>query len=99
MYEGCSDPRYRGGPGNDVAAVCRTITHMTPFTVELDDDTAERLRRRAEREGIGAKELARRLLTEASDEDPYEFFAVGSSDRLRGDRVDDLLAEHRFGES
>jgi hypothetical protein len=69
------------------------------FTVELDDRAAERLRERAEREGVTADELARRLLTEASEQDPYEFFAVGSSNRLRGSQVDDLLAEHRFGEA
>ena len=66
--------------------------------VELDDSAAERLRRRAEREGVTAEELARRLLVEASEQDPYEFFAVGSS-KLRGSHVDDLLTEHQFGET
>jgi hypothetical protein len=69
------------------------------FTVELDDTAAERLRRRAEREGVTAEELVRRLLIEASEQDPYDFFAVGSSSKLRGSQVDELLAEHRFGEA
>jgi hypothetical protein len=69
------------------------------FKVELDHSTAERLRQRAEREGVTVDELARRLLTEASEQDPYEFFAVGSSSKLRGRNVDELLNEHRFGEA
>jgi len=71
---------------------------MTSFTVDLDDDAAERLRQLAEREGVAPGELARRLLTEATGQDPYGFFDAGSSDELRGERVDERLAERRFGE-
>jgi len=71
---------------------------MTTFTVDLDDDAAERLRQQAEREGVAPGELARRLLTEATGQDPYEFFDAGSSENLRGELVEERLAEHRFGE-
>jgi predicted transcriptional regulator len=71
---------------------------MTSLTVDLDDDAAERLRRQAEQEGVTPAELARRLLTEAAGQDPFDFFDAGSSEVLRGDQVDERLAEHRFGD-
>lgn len=71
---------------------------MTSLTIDLDDDAAERLRRQAEREGVTPGELARRLLTEATGQDPFDFFDAGSSEQLRGEQVDERLAEHRFGE-
>lgn len=67
--------------------------------VDLDDDAAERLRSQAEQAGVTPAEFARRLLTEATDEDPFAFFNAGGSDHLRGDRADDSLAEHGFGRS
>ena len=71
---------------------------MTSLTVDLDDDAAERLRRQAEQEGVTPAELARRLLTEVTGQDPFDFFDAGSSDVLRGDQVDERLAEQRFGD-
>ena len=41
-------------------------------------------------------ELARRLLTEAAGQDPFDLFDAGSSDVLWGDQADERLAEHRF---
>jgi predicted transcriptional regulator len=71
---------------------------MTSLTVNLDDDVAERLRRQAEQEGVTPGELARRLLTEATGQDPFAFFDASSSEPLRGERVDEQLTEHRLGE-
>jgi hypothetical protein len=56
---------------------------MVPFTIELDDDAAEQLRRRAEREGVAPAKLAARLLNEAAGEpDPFEFVGSFASDVL-----------------
>lgn len=46
---------------------------MTRLVVELDDDAAPRLADGAEREGIEPSVLAQRLLSEASEVDPFEF--------------------------
>jgi hypothetical protein len=43
-------------------------------------------------------ELAGRLLTEATGQGPFAFFDAGSSEQLRGERVDERLKDHRFGE-
>ena len=70
---------------------------MLSFTVDLDDDAAARLRCQAEVAGVSTAELARRMLTEATEQDPFGSFDGGSSEVLRGDRVDERLAEHDFG--
>lgn len=70
---------------------------VTSFTVELDEMAAERLRRRAQREGVGVAELAGRLLAEASKQDPFEFVASFSSSVLGANDVDGFLDEHGFG--
>jgi hypothetical protein len=71
---------------------------MKPLTVELDDATAERLRRRAEREGVAADELAARLLAEAvSKPDPYEFFGSFESEVVGAGDTDRFLSAHDFG--
>lgn len=72
---------------------------MTSVVVQLDDDAAERLRRRAKREGIEMTELARRLLAEASEPDPFEFVGSISSDVLGAQGVDEILEEDGFGHS
>lgn len=70
---------------------------MTAFTVNLDEQAAERLRRRAAREGIDVADLAGRLLAEASEQDPLEFVGVIRSGRSSARRVDEFLDEHGFG--
>ncbi len=72
---------------------------MAPLIVDLDDEAADRLRRRAEREGISITELARRLLADATAQDPFEF--VGAFDSaVHGARdPDGFLTEHSFGTS
>lgn len=72
---------------------------MTSVVVQLDDDAADRLRRRAKREGIEMAELARRLLAAASEQDPFEFVGSISSDVLGAQGVDEFLGEHGFGRS
>ena len=69
---------------------------MASVVVQLDDDAAERLRRRAKREGIEMAELARRLLAEASEQDPFEFVGNVSSDVLGAQGVDEFLEQHGF---
>lgn len=72
---------------------------MTSLVLQLDDDAAERLSRRAEREGIEVTELAQRLLAEASEQDPFEFVGSFSSDVLGARDVDQFLDDHGFGRS
>jgi hypothetical protein len=73
---------------------------MTSLTVELDDESAEQLRRRAAREGVAPSELAARLLTEAAAEpDPFDFVGSFDSDVLGARDADDFLAERGFGAS
>jgi hypothetical protein len=95
-------PASRSGrPGSDASTrpISGTNRRLPAVAVVVcDDDAAERLRRQAEQEGITPAELARRLLTEATGQDPFAFFDVGSSEALRGERVDERLADHRFGE-
>ena len=62
----------------------------------MDDEAAERLRRRAAREGIEVAELARRLLAEASEQDPFGFVGSTSSDVLGAQDVDEVLEEQGF---
>lgn len=75
------------------------IWGMTSFVLELDDDAVERLRRRAQREGVEVTKLAQRLLAEASQHDPFEFVGSYSSDMLGARDVDGCLEEHGFGRS
>lgn len=70
---------------------------MTSFVLDLDDESIERLRRRARREGIDVAELAQRLLTEASQQDPFEFIGSYRSERIGAGDVDGFLDEHDFG--
>jgi hypothetical protein len=72
---------------------------MTSFVVDLDDDAAERLRLRAAREGVDVVELVRRLLVEASEQDPFAFVGIVASDVLVASDVDGALREHGFGQS
>ncbi len=76
---------------------------MTSFTLGLNDELAARLEERAAEAGVSPEEMARRMLVErligrvdqpSEDRDPsFDFIGVGSSDVLRGSRVDELLAE------
>jgi hypothetical protein len=71
---------------------------MTSLTIVLDDEAAERLRRRAEREGVAPAELAARLVGEAAAEpDPFEFVGSFESDVLGARDTDSFLTEHGFG--
>lgn len=73
---------------------------MTELIVELDDAAVERLRRRAQREGVEPSELAAQLLTEATAEpDPFDFVASFASDAVAARDADAFLAEHGFGRS
>lgn len=70
---------------------------MGVSTVEIPNDLVARLRKRAERDGVAVEDLASQALSEWLDQDPHEFIGIGASDRARGSRADDLLAEHNFG--
>jgi hypothetical protein len=73
---------------------------MTSLTVEIDDESAEQLRRRAAREGVAPAELAARLLAEAAAEpDPFDFVGSVDSDVLGARDADSFLAERGFGAS
>jgi hypothetical protein len=65
--------------------------------VPVPDDLASRLTERARRDGVSEEKLVERALRGFLDQDPYEFFEVGASDQLRGDRVDERLRETGFG--
>jgi hypothetical protein len=70
---------------------------MTRLVVDLDDAAARRLAERAAREGIEPAELAQRLLSEASEVDPFEFIGSFESDSVSGRDVDDFLEREGFG--
>lgn len=65
--------------------------------VPVPDDLAARLARRARRDGVPEEDLVEQALRGFLDQDPYEFFDSGSSDQLRGDRVDYRLEQTGFG--
>ena len=73
------------------------IGPMTRLVLELDDAAAQRLAGRAAREGIEPSVLAQRLLTEASEIDPFEFIGSFESDDVTGRDVDDFLRDSGFG--
>jgi hypothetical protein len=75
----------------------RIIALMTRLVLEIDDAAAQRLAGRAAREGIEPSELAQRLLTEASEIDPFEFVGIMETDAVRGRDVDDVLRDYGFG--
>lgn len=83
-------------PGGAMAPMIESVTSLV---VQLDDDAAERLRRRAHREGVDVTELAQRLLAEASEQDPFEFIGSFNSELLGARDVDPFLEEHAFGHS
>ena len=70
---------------------------MTRMVVELDDAAAQRLVERAAREGIDPSVLAQRLLSEASELDPFEFIGSFESDSVAGRDADDFLVREGFG--
>ncbi len=70
---------------------------MTRLVVELDDDAARRLSDRAEREGIEPSVLAQRLLSDASEVDPFEFIGSFASDAISGRNADEFLDREGFG--
>lgn len=66
-------------------------------SVPVPDDLVARLERRAHRDGLTAEELVVRALRGFLEQDPYEFFGVGSSEALRGVDVDERLRATDFG--
>jgi hypothetical protein len=73
---------------------------VTSLVVELDDAAVQRLRRRAEREGVAPAALAARLLSElAAEPDPFDFVGSFASDTVVARDADTYLAEHGFGRS
>ena len=90
-------PCWRDG----TSAACRRLVNVTRLVVELDDDddddAARRLAERAEREGIEPSALAQRLLSEASEVDPFEFIGSFSSDAVRARDADEFLDREGFG--
>ncbi len=78
---------------------------MTSFNVDLDDEAAARLERRAAVAGLAPEELAARAVQEYlalsdggepagdADEDPLAWFGRYSNDDAQSDRIDELLAE------
>ena len=83
-------PQRTGATGRRLEKVVRLV-------VELDDDAARRLAERAEREGIEPSALAQRLLSEASEVDPFEFIGSFASDTVRGRDADEFLDREGFG--
>jgi hypothetical protein len=73
------------------------IALMTRLVLEIDDAAAQRLAGRAAREGIEPSVLAQRLLTEASEVDPFEFVGIMETDSVRGRDADEFLRDHGFG--
>ena len=71
---------------------------MTEITVRLADEILERLRARAEREGVAIGELIEREAARLADEDLFAFFESGSSDDLRGAKFRAQLGEAGFGD-
>ena len=86
-------PCWRDG----TSAAGRRLVNVTRLVVELDDDAARRLAERAEREGIEPSALAQRLLSEASEVDPFEFIGSFASDAVRGRDADEFLDREGFG--
>ncbi len=71
---------------------------MTELTIELSDEAAGRLRRRADREGVDPKTLAARILTQAAAEpDPLDFIGSFEADTLSARDADRFLADNGFG--
>jgi hypothetical protein len=70
---------------------------MTELTLHLDDAVAERLRSRAQREGIAIDELVEREVARIASGDPFGFFSTGSSDDLRGADFRRQLEQEGFG--
>ncbi len=64
---------------------------MVSLTVEIDNESAARLRRRAEEVGLTPEELAAQEVTRAV-QDPFEFVGIGESDASAAD-ADQLLAK------
>ncbi len=81
----------------------RTLGAVTFFTLGLNDELAARLEERAGQAGVSPEEMAGRMLAErlveqvdrpSAGRDPsFDFIGVGSSDVVRGSRVDELLGE------
>ena len=88
---------FRTPVADDTSAACRKLVGVTRLVVELDDDAARRLAERAEREGIEPSALARRLLSEASEVDPFEFIGSFASDAVNGRDADEFLDREGFG--
>lgn len=63
---------------------------MVTLTLQLDDESANRLQRRAEEVGVTPEEFAAQEVTR-SLQDPFEFIGVGESDASALD-TDRLLA-------
>ena len=78
-------------------AAGRRLINVTRLVVELDDDAARRLTQRAEREGIEPSALAQRLLSEASEVDPFEFIGSFASVTVNGRDADEFLDREGFG--
>ncbi len=66
---------------------------MTMLEFAIDDDLASRIDEVARREGISTTKLMMRALEAYVEPDPFGFIEVGSSDVLRGESADNLLAD------
>ena len=78
-------------------ATGRRLINVTRLVVELDGDAARRLAQRAQREGIEPSALAQRLLSEASEVDPFEFIGSFASVAVNGRDADEFLDREGFG--
>lgn len=90
---GCS----REDSGDCCIGSCRRLEDITRLVVELDDAAAQRLTERAAREGIEPSALAQRLLSEASEVDPFEFVGSFAPDSVAGRDTDAFLDSEGFG--
>ena len=62
---------------------------MVKVTIELTDESAERLRARATADGVSLEQFARREVERATS-DPSEFVGMGAADVSAAD-IDELL--------
>ena len=66
-----------------------TLLGMVKVTIELTDESAERLQARAAAEGVSVEQFAMREVERATS-DPFEFVGMGAADVSATD-IDELL--------
>lgn len=70
---------------------------MSDVSIEVPQEVAEELERRARSQGKSREVVLREALGIPA-QNPFEFVAVFSSDEVSARDIDDLLDEHGFGQ-